>query len=148
MNIVELLKEKGLTISSAESFTGGGFSNYITDISGSSSIFLGSIVCYSNESKINIVKVNKNTIDNYGAISIQTALEMCENTRILLNSDIAVSFTGNAGPNASENKPVGLVYIGISYKKTTIYELQLEGSRENIKSQAIDFAIQKIFELF
>jgi len=148
MNFVEILIEKNLTISSAESFTGGGFSNFVTNMSHSSKVFLGGIVSYSPQVKKHILGVNKEIIDKYGTISKECCKEMVCKCKELFNSDIAVSFTGNAGPTASEEKPVGLIYIGINYKDNIlINEYRLEGDRESIKKQAIEIAINKILEI-
>jgi len=81
-------------------------------IAGASKYFSVGFITYTNESKINIVKIKKTTIEKYGVISKQCAIEMALNTQKILKTNIAISFTGNAGPNALENKPVGLVYVG------------------------------------
>ena len=147
MNIVELLSSKKLTISSAESFTGGLFASLVTDNSGASSVFKGGIVCYTNEIKINVLGVNKDIIDEYGAVSKQCAESMVINCQKLFKSHIAVSFTGNAGPTASENKKVGEVYIGILINNDlNVYELELTGHREEIKQKACTFILDKIRE--
>ncbi len=147
MNIVELLNSKGLTISCAESFTGGGFSNYITNIPNASKCFMGGIVCYNAKIKENILGVKKETIEAFGTISKECCEEMVINCHKLFNTDIAISFTGNAGPSASEGKEVGLIYLGFSYKnRTIINEYHLKGTREEVKKQAIDIIIQTIFD--
>ncbi|MCX7834130.1 MAG: competence/damage-inducible protein A [Ignavibacteria bacterium] len=110
-----LLKLKNLKLATAESCTGGLLANKITDISGSSEYFLGGVNVYSNESKVNILGVNESTIRKYGAVSEETALEMAINVRELFKSDIGISITGIAGPDGgTDEKPVGLVYIGYS----------------------------------
>lgn len=142
--IVNLLKELKYTISSCESLTGGLFSKKITDIPDSSEIFKGSIVCYANEVKINLVQVKPEIIKKYGAISPECALAMAQNARKIFKSDVAISFTGNAGPNKSENKPIGLVYVAIVFEKYFIIEqLSLQGTREEIRNELINQA-QKI----
>lgn len=147
MNIVDLLSAKQLTISSAESFTGGLFANTITNNSGASSIFNGGIVCYSNEVKTNILGVDKKIIEEFGAVSYQCAESMVINCQNLFKTNIAVSFTGNAGPTASENKKVGLVYIGLLINDDlNVYELELSGHRDEIKQKACDFILEKIRE--
>ncbi|WP_019242232.1 MULTISPECIES: competence/damage-inducible protein A [Bacillus] len=130
--VVKLLTSKGLTIASAESLTGGMFQEELTTISGASQIFKGGIVSYSNEAKINVLKVNKETIEKYGAVSEQCAKEMAEQVRSLLGTDIGISFTGVAGPEPLEGKPVGTVYIGLSSSKftTKVVKLQLQRSRQ------------------
>lgn len=146
--IVNLLKEKRLTIACAESLTGGLFASSITDVSGASNVFKGGIVSYTNDAKENVLGVNHKTLDSDGAISKTCCLQMAENAKLKFNSDIGISFTGNAGPTASENKPVGLVYIGISYlDKIDIFELNLKGDRKSIKNQCISYAIDKIYDI-
>lgn len=146
--IVNLLKEKQLTLACAESLTGGLFASSITDVSGASKIFKGGIVSYTNDAKENVLGVNHEILDSDGAISKTCCLQMAENAKLKFNSDIGISFTGNAGPTASENKPVGLVYIGISYlDKIDIFELNLKGDRKSIKNQCISYAIDKIYDI-
>lgn len=146
--IVNLLKEKKLTISCAESLTGGLFASLITNVSGASNVFKGGIVSYTNEIKQNVLKVNETTLSSVGAVSKDCCYEMANNVRSIFNTDLGVSFTGNAGPTASENKPVGLVYIGISYlDKTDVYELNLTGDRISIKNQCISYALNKIYDI-
>lgn len=145
MNIIEKLIAKNLTIGAVESFTGGGFSNHLTNISHASQVFKGGIVAYDPSIKNQVVGVDQKIIDTVGTISKECALELAKQGKERLKADIVVSFTGNAGPTASEDKPVGLVYIAFSYPSTTkVYELHLEGTRKQIKKQAIAFACQEI----
>ena len=112
--IVKLLSKKRLKISFAESCTGGMLSSLITSISGSSKVFTLGLVTYSNESKIKILKVSKRIIIKHGAVSYETCLAMVKNLNKISKTNISVSITGVAGPNGGTNeKPVGLVYIGI-----------------------------------
>ena len=114
LQIIKLLKRKKLKISIAESCTGGMLSSLITSISGVSKVFTMGLVTYSNQSKINILKVPKKIIQKYGAVSIQCCLSMVNNLSKIGESNISISVTGIAGPGGgSKNKPVGLVYIGI-----------------------------------
>lgn len=146
--LINLLKNNNLTICSAESYTGGGFANEITNTPGASKVFKGSIICYSNDVKESILKVNKKTLEEKGAISYECCKEMAINAKNILNADISVSFTGNAGPTGDEGKEVGLVYIGVCYKENiNIYELHLSGSREFIKSESISYALDKIYDI-
>ena len=116
-------KEKGLTLGSIESMTGGLFSAKFTEIPGSSAVFKGGIVTYSSEEKINIVGVKKETIDKFGVVSIEVAKEMAELGRKLLNVDVCVSVTGNAGPTCEPGgKPAGCFYVGVSTKDGTVAE--------------------------
>ena len=113
--IGKLLLARGLTLVTAESCTGGLVGHWITNIPGSSAYYLGGVVSYSNGLKTGIVGVNPNTIEEHGAVSEQTALEMAVGVRKKLGADIGVSVTGIAGPGgATESKPVGLTWIGLS----------------------------------
>lgn len=113
--IGKILTERKLKLAVAESCTGGLICNRITNISGSSNYFERGIVCYSNESKIQILGVNPETIQKYGAVSEQTAIEMARGVRNISGADIGISTTGIMGPTgATETKPVGLVYVGYS----------------------------------
>ena len=120
--IVNLLKKKKLTISFAESCTGGLLSSAITSVNGSSKVFELGLITYSNQAKANVLKINKEIIKKYGAVSIQCCLAMVNNLSKISKSKICISITGVAGPNGgSKKKPVGLVYIGIKVgKKLTI----------------------------
>ena len=112
--VVKLLSKKRLKISFAESCTGGLLSSSITSISGSSKIFTMGLVTYSNQAKINILKVPKRIIIKNGAVSYETCLAMVKNLNKISKTNISLSITGVAGPKGgTKQKPVGLVYIGI-----------------------------------
>src|SRR4051812_33517162 len=113
--LLQLLTKHNLTLASCESLTGGLFAATLTNTPGIGSIFKGGLVVYSNESKIKLVQVSPATLEKYGAISSECAQEMAFNTQKLLKADLAISFTGNAGPTGQENKPVGLVFIGLAF---------------------------------
>lgn len=136
--VVKLLKEKKVTISLAESCTGGLISNRITDVPGASVCFMNSVVSYSNESKQKFLHVKEKTLKNYGAVSGETAAEMADGIRKVSGTDMGLSVTGIAGPDGgSKEKPVGLFYIGISYKdRTETYRYQFLGNRKKIKLTA------------
>ena len=113
-NLVKLLSKKKLKISFAESCTGGLLSSSITSVNGSSKVFTLGLVTYSNQAKINILKVPKRIIIKHGAVSYETCLEMVKNLNKISKTNISVSITGVAGPKGgTKEKPVGLVYIGI-----------------------------------
>ena len=119
--IVTLLKRKKLKISFAESCTGGLLSSVITSVNGSSKVFSMGLVTYSNQAKITVLKVQKNIIKKYGAVSIQCCLAMVNNLSKISKSKICVSITGIAGPKGgSKPKPIGLVFIGIKIGKKVI----------------------------
>ncbi len=152
--IAQLLRQyqaktgKLLTIGTAESATGGRISDKITNIPGSSDYYKGSIVAYSNEVKINILGVNRETIQNYGAVSPQTAIEMAEGGRKVLKVDICISDTGIAGPSgAIPRKPVGLFYIGLSATNQNLsQECHFKANREDNKQRATEAALSLLKE--
>ena len=112
--IVSILKKKKLKLAIAESCTGGLLSSSITSVSGASKVFLMGFVTYSNQAKINILKVPKKIIQKHGAVSVQCCLSMVNNLSKISKSKLCISITGIAGPKGgSKQKPVGLVYIGI-----------------------------------
>jgi len=137
-----------LTIGTVESATGGRIADKITNIPGSSDYYKGSIVAYSNEVKTDIVGVKEATINDHGAVSPKTAIEMAEAGRTLLKADICVSDTGIAGPGgATPGKPVGLFYIGLSAEDTTLNrEHRFRGSREKNKQKATEMALTLLKE--
>lgn len=145
-----LLKNTGKTISFAESCTGGLVSEMLTQIPGSSDYFIGSAITYSNESKIKLLEVNKETIEKHGAVSEECAIEMAEGALRVFGSDISASITGIAGPSGgSKEKPVGLVYIGIANKhnddiKLAIRKYMFRGNRENIRIGAAQGALNML----
>ena len=147
-DLVSLFTEKKLTLSCAESLTGGLFASTITSIPGVSKIFKGGVVTYWNEAKANVISVSKDTIDEYGVVSSECASEMVRGVKKLFNTDVALSFTGNAGPTSMEGKPVGLVYIGIIVKETVFtFEYMFEGDRNQIREACVKQGIKKILEL-
>ena len=116
-SIVALLKEKNLTLTTAESCTGGMLSARLTNVSGVSEVFKQGFVAYSNRAKRKLLDVKKNTLKTYGAVSEKTAKEMAKNGAFITGSDICVSITGLAGPDGgTETTPVGLVYIACAYQ--------------------------------
>jgi PncC family amidohydrolase len=136
-NIGKICRKAGLTISTAESCTGGLLSSYLTDIAGSSDYFSAGIVVYSNEAKIKQLGVSKQILEEFGAVSSQTAVEMAEKLKNMTNTDIAVSITGIAGPTGgSKEKPVGTVISAIKVKNEIfIYTLHSKGNRKDIKNK-------------
>ena len=119
--IISLLKKKKIKLSIAESCTGGMLSNAITFVSGSSKVFNVGLVTYSNEYKISILKVSKQIINKYGAVSIQCCVAMVNNLSKISRARVCVSITGIAGPRGgTKKKPIGLVYIGIKIGKKVI----------------------------
>lgn len=140
----KILSEKKLTLATAESCTGGMLSSRITDVSGSSEYFKGGMVTYSNKSKVKFLDVKKKTLTKYGAVSEKTAKQMAEGVRKHFKTDIGISTTGIAGPTGgSDEKPVGLVYIGYSDKNKTFAKKFLFGNfRERNKKRAAQMALE------
>ena len=148
---VRLLTEKGLKVAVAESCTGGYLAKRITDVSGSSKVFECGICSYSNRIKHQLLGVSERTLEEYGAISEQTATEMASGVRKLSGADIGISVTGNAGPTADEGKEVGLVYIGVdSPKLTQVFTLHVncrdQDARETIRYLASSHALSLILK--
>jgi nicotinamide-nucleotide amidase len=135
------LKSKNLTIACAESLTGGLFQQELTAIPGSGDLLAGGIVCYTNDVKTKLLQVKESTIQEFGVVSEPCAIELAENVQKLLGSDIGVSFTGVAGPDELEGKPVGTVYIGIAIngKPTIAEKLSLAGTRSGIRSRTVKY---------
>ena len=132
--------EGEITVAVSESCTGGMLSAAFTDVPGISEIFMEGAVTYSNEAKMRRLGVKKETLDKYGAVSAQTAAEMAEGIAKSAGTDIGLSTTGIAGPGGgTEEKPVGLVYIGLCvYGKTITKELHFTGNRERIRTRTVD----------
>ena len=143
------LSELGLTISVAESFTGGMIAHVITNAPGSSIYFQGGVIAYANEVKMDILGVAEQTLIDHGAVSRETVLEMARGVRKALDTDIGISSSGIAGPDGgSPEKPVGLAWIGLSGTDTEYAEKFLfVGNRLQIKEQAVQTAIERLIDL-
>ncbi len=141
-----LLKKKNLTISTAESSTGGLIASRIVNVPGSSQYFMGSIVSYSNEAKINLLGVSKENIEKYGAVSPQVAEEMVKGALKNFKTDIALSDTGIAGPTgATEEKPLGLHYIGFGYKnEIDVHKVVFQNDRNNVRLYISQYALNLV----
>lgn len=146
---VRLLKREHATFATAESCTGGLVAKEITDVSGASDVFLGGVVAYANEVKQNLLGVKAETLEEYGAVSEETAEEMVRGLAAKFGCDAAVSLTGIAGPGGgSLEKPVGLVYAGIYWRgKVTVHELHLRRSRSQIRERAAASALYLLREM-
>ncbi len=141
--LVALLKATSQTCATAESCTGGGIGAAITSVPGASDVFLGGIISYSNAAKHNILGVKEETLATVGAVSPETAAQMAEGARKALKADIAVAVTGIAGPGGgSPEKPVGLVYFGLSTPAGTRTEKALFiGNRDKIRELTVTHAL-------
>ena len=141
----KILIEKKLTVSVAESCTGGLISSKLTDVPGSSAYIKLNLVTYSNETKIKMLDIPEEILQTYGAVSNQTAFKMAEGAKKILKADIGMGVTGIAGPTgATPTKPVGLVYIGISNgEKTEVHKINAnpDWERTDIKNFAAEYAL-------
>jgi len=135
----EIFSDKGLTLSVAESCTGGLISSYLTDLPGASSFFIAGIVSYSGGAKKHILGISPDVIRKYGVVSAETAREMAERMRVIAKTDYTLATTGNLGPDVLEGKEKGLVYIAAGKEGQTVAcELKLKGNRlENKEGAAI-----------
>jgi len=148
-DIINVCSKKGLTIALAESCTGGMICEMITSVSGSSKVFKGGIVSYSNDIKESLLKVSKKTLIDHGAVSSETALEMVLGCKEQLSADICVSVTGIAGPSGgTKEKPVGLVYIALKFggNKAMVKRYNFIGDRLEIRRHTAYEALKLIHQ--
>ena len=148
--LMDLLKRRGITLATAESLTGGMIASELCAVSGASEVFLEGVVSYTNQSKIRRLGVKQTTLVEYTAVSAAVAEEMAIGVRQCLDTDIGLSSTGVAGPDAfdSDGNPRGLYYIGISYgEKTCIREFRVEGERNEIRKKATESALAFLLEM-
>jgi len=145
-DIIRLLGER--TLVTAESCTGGGIGAALTAVPGSSRVFKGGIISYTNWVKENLLSVDAELLENKGAVSAEVAEAMANGARIRLNADIAVSVTGLAGPSGDEfGNPVGTVFIGYADVNTALSKKYLfSGDRETIRNQAVNAALQLVLQ--
>ena len=140
---------KGKTIATAESCTGGGIGAALTSVPGSSEVFKGGIICYTNWVKENVLEVNPATLKKYGAVSVPVAAEMAFNSRLMMDATIGLSVTGLAGPGGDEfGNPVGTVCIGYSSNERSFTkQFRFSGDREEVRRHAIDAALTIVLEM-
>jgi nicotinamide-nucleotide amidase len=144
------LKAKGYKIATAESCTGGWIAQAITEVPGSSAWFDRGFVTYSNNSKVQMLGVSPKTLEQYGAVSTEIAKQMAAGALANSEADWAVAVTGIAGPNGgSKTKPVGTVYVAWQGKNggVKVERLQLSGDRHQIRKQAVENAIEGVFDM-
>ena len=141
--VVKLLADRNLTITCAESCTGGLLSGRIINVPGVSDVYKAGFVTYSNKAKRKLLGVKKSTLKKFGAVSSQTAREMAAGAARAARADVAVAVTGIAGPDGgTPEKPVGLVYIGCYVNgKVTVKKYQFSGSRSKIRESAVAAAL-------
>jgi len=145
-DLIELLREKGLTISFAESCTGGMVGAMMTDEPGVSDVFMGSAVTYSNGSKESLLGVRHDTLTEHGAVSEETAKEMATGARRAYSSDIAASVTGIAGPSgATDSKPIGLVFIAVTDGTSINCSMnRFSGDRDSVRRKTVHSLIRYV----
>lgn len=138
----ERLRAGQQTLAVAESCTGGLLAAALTDVPGSSSYFLGGVIAYANQVKIDQLQVPAATLKKQGAVSAETAAAMAEGVRRLLKSGIGVSITGVSGPAEEEHKPAGLTYVGIAVSSTTTHQFQWRGDRWDNRRRSVLAALE------
>ena len=145
-DVIKRLSDK--TLATAESLTGGGIGAVLTAVPGSSAVYKGGIISYTNEIKMNILGVSAALLESEGAVSAPVAAEMAAGARKILNTDVAVSVTGLAGPGGDEfGHPVGTVYIGYQdLHRTAVHHYCFEGDRDAVRAQTICAALKLILE--
>jgi len=144
------MKDKGIKLATAESCTGGWIAKIITDIPGSSEWFTGSVVCYSNESKVSLLGVQKSTLTDLGAVSGDTVTEMVDGLFDHTNADVAVGVSGIAGPDGgTDDKPVGLVWLSWGRRGKPVYAkpFNFEGDREEVRKKSIAQSLNNLLDL-
>ena len=150
LKILKILTKRKLTLSFAESCTGGLLASSITSLSGSSKVFNMGLVTYSNNAKIKLLKVPKKTITKYGAVSYETCLSMVKNLSRISKSNISISITGVAGPKGGTKlKPVGLVYMGFKKGNKTVIKKNLfkNKNRKSIQNTTVNQTFKMILNL-
>ena len=141
-SVVKLLGKKGLTISVAESVTAGGLAAELTKIAGSSKVFQGGVIAYSDEIKVSELKISKADIKKHTAVSEEIAIAMAQAVRLKLKTDYAISTTGVAGPGRAYGQKAGTAWVGVSSKKESFaVALTLSGDRESIRHAIITSAL-------
>lgn len=146
--LVESLRRNSWSLASCESVTGGDFASAITDVNGASEVYLGGYIVYSDLSKQKLAFVDEELLRTFGSISAEVVRSMAIWTKDYLKSDISIAFSGNAGPGASSNQPVGRVFTAIAFKqKCFVYQDDFSGSRKDIKRQIVDRGKQRLLDL-
>lgn len=146
-NLHAVLLERGLTIGTAESLTGGALGDLLSGTPGASGTYVGGVISYATEVKRRLLGVSEATVNGYGVVSAQCAQEMARGVRDLLGADLGVSTTGVAGPTEQEGKPVGLVFVGVAGPDgVRAHELRLTGDRAAIRAQTSQQAIRLLLE--
>ena len=140
---------KGKTLVTAESCTGGWIGAALTAVAGSSAVFKGGIISYTNWVKEHFLKVEREWLDTYGAVSAPVAEAMAQGARVQLQADVAISVTGLAGPDGDDfGNPVGTVYVGYSDEKQTLSrKYRISGDRDTVRTQSVRMALKLVLEM-
>lgn len=147
-SLIKLLIEKNMTIGSCESITGGLFASSLAEIPGASKVLKGGLITYQNVCKINLARVEQEIIEQYGSISQECAIAMAQNAKALLDVDICVSFSGNAGPHPIEGKPTGLIFCAIAYQSTCrAFQFTIRKKRNEIRREIVSIMSEKCLEV-
>ena len=146
--VIEIFREKGLSLALAESCTGGMIAETITNVAGASDIFYGSAVTYVNSAKERILGVTRETLEKHGAVSSECAEEMACGARRVYGADVAMSVTGIAGPGGgSEAKPVGTVWFGFATKDgAETFRRRFDGDRAAVRRQTVEEVLRRLAE--
>ena len=146
--VIEIFREKGLSLALAESCTGGMIAETITNVAGASDIFYGSAVTYVNSAKEHILGVTRETLEKHGAVSAECAEEMAGGARSVYGADVAMSVTGIAGPGGgSEAKPVGTVWFGLAAKDDAeTFRRRFDGDRAAVRRQTVEEVLRRLAE--
>lgn len=148
IEIQELFVAKQLTLGSVESYTGGLFAKEITAVPGASKYYKGGLITYFTEEKHRFLNISNAIINQFGVVSKEVAELMAKSGQQLLAVDYCVAFTGNAGPDTMDNKPVGEVFIAIASKnQTKVFNYHLNGDRQDIQNQSIALALEELKKL-
>jgi nicotinamide-nucleotide amidase len=143
--LLKLANELRKTIGTVESITGGALTAALTSVSGASKVIKGGLVTYTNEEKEKLLTISRTLLEKHGAISEAAAHEMAKLGRYRLNVDLCVALTGNAGPTAIENKPIGLFYLAIATPhEVCVKKFMVSGTRTQIRRQAVNAALLEI----
>lgn len=147
--LFDYLIENNITVATAESCTGGNISKEFVEYAGISQVFLGGLCTYHNSVKMNVLGVKEETLKNYGAVSEECAKEMLIGAKNVTGADATVCTTGIAGPGgATKDKPVGLVFVGATFKENTVIEKHVfQGDRKQVIEQAKQRALELLFEI-
>lgn len=146
-SLVGDLGSRGITLATAESLTGGELGALISAVPGASQTYLGGVVSYATEVKVDVLGVDQQTVDTVGVVSEECAAQMATGVRDLLKADIGVSTTGVAGPQPQEDKPVGLAYVGVAHGvDVRVKEVNAEGSRWEIRRAVVAAAMDLLGE--